>query len=1783
MAVPLISNWLRAIDDGLLTQVCADSLFHYIEQLPCFSTPSTPEKQTLPAQSRLFGDHIPICVRSIAKSNKEDLFERAQIIMADEKIDEQALYQRLIQLFGSEEDELVTDLVGQRHRPTVNFLSSAETKLLHEQANRPHYGQRITFQTQKMKSFLKKNARHVKSDSSSSSPSRVFVPTPGITTQNEYPFVFDSERLKRKDYELFNYRRYTLPGNTIHLNEHDAEEFIFPIHQESNQPFPHLTCLSVAEAFPPFFQSAFTGYAHLNKMQSVVYPCAFHTNENMLVCAPTGAGKTDVATMVMLRVVHSHMTITGVSMHIATRSFKAIYIAPMKALASEIVAKFSTRLGGPLRLTVKEYTGDMQLSRAEIDAAQLIVTTPEKWDVITRKGTTCMSGSGDSLLLEKVKLVIIDEVHLLHDDRGAVLEAIIARTLRQVEQAQRVIRLVGLSATLPNYVDVAAFLRVNPHKGLFYFDASFRPVPLAQQFIGIKKKGGSEFATLNQICFEKAMEDIVAGYQVLIFVHSRSDTLRTAYQMHELAQEHHMLDKLTLPPGQPQCSLHLRELKKLIFSFGIGVHHAGLSRSDRHTVERLFSCGQLKLLVCTATLAWGVNLPAHTVIIKGTNVYDATKGGFVDLSILDVLQIFGRAGRPQYESEGRGVLITQHDRLAHYLTALTQPIPIESHFSTLLTNHLNAEIHLGNVTNMTDALSWLKYTYFWIRMRKNPTAYGITWKEMEQDPMLEMTCKQIIEGACLVLHQLGMIRYDPDRAFVAKDIGRIASHYYIPYLTVEQFMNRLAPSMNDSAILSMFAQATEFNQLKVRDTDEHLLSVLCSDDAVVPIRIIDDINTIPGKVAILLQLYISRWQGGNSDKHSSILSDLNYVSQNAGRLFRSLFEFALLQRYHTTACRLLDLCKCIDHQLWPTAHPLCQCCAWPRANEQLEPILAEQDIRELKKQAHSSVYLKNHPSLVKAILSFPLLVLQDCQIVPQARGILCLTLSLALADCQPEEKDSEALHYWLWIIDDASDDIVYSELISIKRSASSKIVTCYLSNVSTAGVYTIKLLSDRWLKADPPSKKITDITWPVERAYYTELIEQLRPLSIAALHNPLLEQYYAQKDNGTGVKDGHFNALITQSFHSVYYAEENILFCAPMGSGKQIIAELAIWHTLFVRSPEAAHQQRHLVLFLTPWKHLQMERYREWKDKFWSLFNLHVCSEIDMISRADILITTPERWVRYLQHGTLSVQRIQLIILDEIQLLGAESSYEHAIVQTRAVISARYVALGTTTLSNALDLAEWLGIPCPRRVFNFRPSVRPIPCLVSIKGFSDRQYYARMESMSKSISLFIQQYTNHSIIVFVSSRKQCRLTCQAILSYSGGTHQRYLDIENLIVQDLACKNFLSFGIGMYHGGMDAEDQQIVASLFQEKKILILVATQSLTWRKSSLLFCNVVIIKGTEYHSADKEKDCHGDAREDSMLEYPMTDILQMMGRADGGRDHAAFVNLLVAAHKKAFYKQSLTLDCGYPLESDLVYGLVDLLGFEIVLGKIANERDALAYLSWTFLAKRFISNPSRYTHSRQKNDAKSFFRGIVQEAFQALVDSHYIQLAENRISVLPAGKIAQAFHLQHVTVRRWINMLNEVHPRRDDYYSFTERMNRILWILCQAREWPSSLNNKFDCESSVWSCIEKERDRANISQEQFVRLAEAFLLLIAEHSQGQLLDCVVLLHSAQCFAQRMTPCPIDPANRLLLKHFNVQLDGDLGMLPFWVEMRDEHSITEALTRNHVQYKEHSLYEVRRK
>jgi pre-mRNA-splicing helicase BRR2 len=289
-----------------------------------------------------------------------------------------------------------------------------------------------------------------------------------------------------------------------------------------------------------------------------------------------------------------------------------------------------------------------------------------------------------------------------------------------MEQTGDYVRLVGLSATLPNYQDVATFLRVDEKKGLFYFDATYRPVGLQQQFIGVtEKKAIKRYQVMNEVCYEKVL-DQAGRNQVLVFVHSRKETAKTARFIRDMAIEKETITQFVKPDSAVREILneeagnvkdaHLKDL----LPFGFGIHHAGMTREDRALVEDLFGDGSLQVLVCTATLAWGVNLPAHTVIIKGTQIYNPEKGRWVELSHQDVLQMLGRAGRPQFDTVGEGIIITNHSELQYYLSLMNQQLPIESQFVSKLADNLNAEIVLGTIRNRDEAVQWLGYTYLYV-------------------------------------------------------------------------------------------------------------------------------------------------------------------------------------------------------------------------------------------------------------------------------------------------------------------------------------------------------------------------------------------------------------------------------------------------------------------------------------------------------------------------------------------------------------------------------------------------------------------------------------------------------------------------------------------------------------------------------------------------------------------------------------------------------------------------------------------------------------------------------------------------------------------------------------------------------------------------------------------------------------------------------------------------------------------------------------------------------------
>jgi activating signal cointegrator complex subunit 3 len=365
----------------------------------------------------------------------------------------------------------------------------------------------------------------------------------------------------------------------------------------------------------------------------------YHHDMNVLIGAPTGSGKTIMSEIGMLRVFNENP------------DEKIIYVAPLKALAKERIIDWKRKFQeSNLNKTVVELTGDYTPDLEALLKANIIITTPEKWDGISRNWQ-------HREYVKQVALIIIDEIHLLGQERGPVIEIIVSRFRYIAQQTKLITRIIGLSTALANAKDVADWLGISRY-GLYNFKPSVRPVPIEVYIDGFPEKNYCpRMATMNKPCY-KAVMTHARDCPTLIFVSSRRQTRLTALDLIALMAAHQMQGNITsnvnMTPAEideVQQSVTDENLRNTI-QFGIGMHHAGLTENDRKIVEHLFVTKKIKILVTTSTLAWGVNFPARLVIIKGTEYFDPKIKRYVDYPVTDILQMMGRAGRPQYDTSG---------------------------------------------------------------------------------------------------------------------------------------------------------------------------------------------------------------------------------------------------------------------------------------------------------------------------------------------------------------------------------------------------------------------------------------------------------------------------------------------------------------------------------------------------------------------------------------------------------------------------------------------------------------------------------------------------------------------------------------------------------------------------------------------------------------------------------------------------------------------------------------------------------------------------------------------------------------------------------------------------------------------------------------------------------------------------------------------------------------------------------------------------------------------------
>ncbi|BGP18968.1 hypothetical protein JCM10213_002613 [Rhodosporidiobolus nylandii] len=1461
---------------------------------------------------------------------------------------------------------------------------------------------------------------------------------PAIQEAPQYPNVYISS--KNAGLQVGG-QKVALPVGTLRETKEKYEEITIPAPKAV--PFRFNEKLVPINELDAWGKRTFHAYKTLNRLQSIVYPVANKSNENMLVCAPTGAGKTDVALLTILRCLSTLATSPLTSVSEPPKlpppsAYKIVYVAPLKALAAEVTLKFSKRLARA-GVKVRELTGDMKLSKKEVDETGVIVTTPEKWDVVTRSAGR--GGGGEGEVAEKVKLLIIDEVHLLHEDRGAVIESIVARTLRQVESSQSLIRIVGLSATLPNYVDVADFLGVNRYTGLFFFDSSFRPVPLEQHFVGVKGKAGSpqSRANLDEAAFDKVAELVRAGHQCMVFVHARKDTVKTAQMLREKALAEGIADLLD-PSGagagegvegkyqafkRDLASSRNREMKELAGA-GFGIHHAGMLRSDRNIAERMFENNVTKVLCCTATLAWGVNLPAYAVVIKGTQVYDSGKGAFVDLSILDVLQIFGRAGRPQYEDQGVGYICTTNDKIDHYVSAITQQHPIESKFTEGLVDSLNAEVSLGTVTNMDEGVRWLGYSYLFVRMRKNPLVYGMTAAEVEQDPLLGSKRHALINNAAKRLVECQMIKFDADLGtLTSTDLGRIAARYYIRDKSIEIFNKLFRPRMSEADILALIASSVEFEQIQVRENEVEELKKLI--ETACPCQVKGGTESSAGKVNVLLQTYISRAYVDDF----ALVSDMGYVSQNAGRIVRALLDIAMSKRWAPVSMVLLSMSKSIEKRMWPFAHPLAQFELPADLIYNIERWADEVPIAEIAGMSPSEFGSLVHQNerlgtlAVRAAKQFPSLEISS-SLQPLAHDLLRIRVELRKAFEWSEKHNGSLEAFWVWVEDDENLAIVGLSRVLVRANTKTLQLQFTIPVSSAPKALYVRAISDRWIGAEEEHYvDLEGLVLPPPPPPHLPLLDLplLSPQDAFSKH-PRLQELY-------GRETPTLDPVQTQAFHSVFHTAANVLLCTPSAPSRGTLLELAMWRALHA-NPSAR------ILFITPRKALARQvsiRLQNAVTRTADIptLTIHRADDFDSLASSSpcIAVTSSLPLLRRLRTDPSLCDQLDLIVAHDLHALDA--AYELAVSRLRWAHPATRVVGSSASLADAGSLAAWLDVPA-HATYSFSPGTRTSALTTNFQPFSTPHSFSLLRQMVKP-AYDAMRTAAGSTIAFVPSRSQCRVTAKDLVTHSASDLEESfvadgsLDTvaamaETLSDPDLA--EALTHGIAVFHEGLKPAEQRLALELFASGVVRVLIASREACWTLP--VRASLVVVMSAQFVALTPHP--AGGEPEREIVDYPMPDLLQMQALAVPPSPEATAAEFFVLCQKDQadlygkYLQQGVGLESALPLDPLLpasVFG-------DLVTGRSKTRQEVVDFLSWTFASSRLSANPSFYLSDYSYASPSSPHEMLLSRLADSVVDS-----LESRAAVLPSGPSEFPFSL-----------LGEYYAQRNIALDEVERLQRI-------------------------------------------------------------------------------------------------------------------------------------------
>lgn len=546
--------------------------------------------------------------------------------------------------------------------------------------------------------------------------------------------------------------------------------------------------LSLPDAVKEHYVSS--GIKSLYEPQEEAVKKGLLEGKSLLAAIPTASGKTLLAEMAMLKSIAD--------------GGKAVYIVPLKALASEKYERFL----GFSKLPIKEggvnvgiSTGDLDRKDERLGEKDIIVATSEKMDSLLRNGASWLSS---------ITVVVADEIHLIDSaNRGPTLEVTLAR-LRLINLN---LQIIALSATIGNAAELARWL------GAELVVSEWRPTELKEgvffgraiHFKGDKHVIGS--AGPDEV-ISLVSDTIAEGGQCLVFANTRKSSESIAMRIGKaLAKKLSPEEKEKLAALQRAVMGHAEtdtceKLAECVKN-GAAFHHAGLKGEHRRIVENGFRKNAIKVIASTPTLAAGLNLPARRVIIRDYKRFDVNEGS-KPIPVLEYKQMAGRAGRPGLDPYGEAVLIAKsHDELEvlmeEYVMADPEQITSKLGSEPALRSHVLSAVSTGFCDSRQSVEKFMDTTFY-------ARQYG----------RLSAVIKNVIQ----YLKDEGMLLEETGGSLKATELGRLTSRLYIDPMSASVIVKGLEASKrmkgeydHEFALLHLICSAPDIRPMYLRRSD----------------------------------------------------------------------------------------------------------------------------------------------------------------------------------------------------------------------------------------------------------------------------------------------------------------------------------------------------------------------------------------------------------------------------------------------------------------------------------------------------------------------------------------------------------------------------------------------------------------------------------------------------------------------------------------------------------------------------------------------------------------------------------------------------------------------------------------------------------------------------------------------------------------------------------------------------------------------------------------------------